>query len=57
MKVKSTPNSASGLLLDIDGVLHVGDQALPGAAETLEALGEARPLPLLNDAAEPKRAA
>jgi HAD superfamily hydrolase (TIGR01458 family) len=41
MKVKSTPNSASGLLLDIDGVLHVGDQALPGAAETLEALGEA----------------
>lgn len=34
-------NRASGLLLDIDGVLHVGDEALPGAARTLEQLAEA----------------
>ena len=29
-----------GLLLDIDGVLHVGDEPLPGAVETLAALRE-----------------
>lgn len=32
-------NQPPGLLLDIDGVLHVGDEPLPGA---LEALGELR---------------
>jgi HAD superfamily hydrolase (TIGR01458 family) len=29
-----------GLLLDIDGVLHVGDEPVPGAVETLERLRE-----------------
>lgn len=29
-----------GLLLDLDGVLYVGDEALPGAAEAIERLGQ-----------------
>lgn len=33
-------DQASGLLLDIDGVLHVGDEALPGAAQALDTLSE-----------------
>ena len=33
--------SSLGLLLDIDGVLHVGDEPVPGALETLEKLREA----------------
>lgn len=41
MATESMRDRASGLLLDIDGVLHVGDEALPGAARTLEQLAEA----------------
>ncbi|HEX6954441.1 MAG TPA: haloacid dehalogenase, partial [Agromyces sp.] len=26
----------AGMLLDLDGVVYVGDEALPGAAETIE---------------------
>lgn len=40
MTAQSMPEKASGLLLDIDGVLHVGDEPLPGAAEALERLTE-----------------
>lgn len=35
------PGHWDGLLLDIDGVLHVGDEALPGAIEALGRLREA----------------
>jgi ribonucleotide monophosphatase NagD (HAD superfamily) len=34
----------AGLLIDIDGVLHVGDEPIPGAREALELLRE-RELP------------
>jgi HAD superfamily hydrolase (TIGR01458 family) len=34
-------DNVRGLLLDIDGVLHVGMQPIPGAAETLRALFDA----------------
>ncbi len=37
MPVAAKPDSL-GILLDIDGVLHVGDQAIPGAVETLAEL-------------------
>lgn len=32
--------SARGFLFDVDGVLHVGDRAIPGAAETLQRLAD-----------------
>jgi ribonucleotide monophosphatase NagD (HAD superfamily) len=34
------PIPPAALLLDIDGVLYVGDEALPGAVEALERLRE-----------------
>jgi phospholysine phosphohistidine inorganic pyrophosphate phosphatase len=34
------PTPPAALLLDIDGVLYVGDEALPGAVEALERLRE-----------------
>lgn len=36
------PDSIRGIILDIDGVLFVSDEALPGAVETIAKLREAR---------------
>jgi HAD superfamily hydrolase (TIGR01458 family) len=47
-----------GLLLDIDGVLHVGDEALPGAAEAMGKLREAKiPMRLVTNTTSRPRAA
>ena len=47
-----------GLLLDIDGVLHVGDQAIPGARETLDSLkSSAIPTKLVTNTTSRPRAA
>jgi len=47
-----------GLLLDIDGVLHVGDDPIPGAIEALEALRSptAGVLLVTNTTSKPRRA-
>lgn len=47
-----------GLLLDVDGVLHVGDEPVPGAQEAIAALrAEGRPFRLLtNTTSRPRRA-
>jgi HAD superfamily hydrolase (TIGR01458 family) len=48
----------SGVLLDLSGVVHVGDQVLPGAIEAIERLHDAR-LPIAyitNTTRRPKRA-
>ncbi|MDO9353436.1 MAG: TIGR01458 family HAD-type hydrolase [Solirubrobacteraceae bacterium] len=47
-----------GLLLDIDGVLHVGDEALPGAVEAMRALQAAKiPMRLATNTTSRPRAA
>jgi len=38
MGVRQTKNSIEGILLDLDGVLYVGDTAIPGAARAAEHL-------------------
>src|ERR1700712_2271784 len=46
-----------GLLLDIDGVLHVGDQAIPGARETIDSLkSSAIPMKLVTNTTSRPRA-
>jgi HAD superfamily hydrolase (TIGR01458 family) len=46
-----------GLLLDVDGVLHVGSQPIPGAAETLDSFAEAGiPFRLLTNTTTASRA-
>jgi HAD superfamily hydrolase (TIGR01458 family) len=54
----SEPHPELGLLLDIDGVLHVGADPIPGAVEALQRLREqARGLRLItNTTSKPRRA-
>lgn len=51
------PAEETGLLLDIDGVLHVGDEPLPGAVEVLQELrsGSAGLRLVTNTTSKPRR--
>ncbi len=40
LKERSEMKSIKGFLIDLDGVLYVGDNAIPGARETIEFLSE-----------------
>lgn len=52
------PASWDGVLLDIDGVLHVGDEAVPGAREAVRSLQEASvPMRLVTNTTSRPRAA
>ena len=52
------PGHWDGLLLDIDGVLHVGDEAIPGAVDTMARLRDANiPLRLVTNTTSRPRAA